>query len=72
MKISVKVKPNSKTPFVEKTGENSYTAAVKAPAKEKRANRALIELLSEHFGIPKSRISILKGHAARDKVISIL
>jgi len=71
MKLLVKVKPNSKVPLLEKTGPNSYVARIKAPAKEGKANDALAELLGDHFNVPKSRITILKGRASRDKVISI-
>lgn len=72
LKLILKVKPNSKKVLLEKTGENTYTARVNAPAKEGKANEAVIELLSDHFDIPKSRISILKGHTGRNKIISIL
>ncbi len=71
MKLSVKVIPNSKQAAVEKVGENTYTARVNAPAKEGKANEAVIELLSDHFDIPKSRITILKGHTGRNKIILI-
>ena len=36
-----------------------------------RANSAVIELLSDYFDVPKSRIKILKGLTGRDKVVSI-
>ena len=36
-----------------------------------RANSAVIELLSEYFDVPKSRIKILKGLTGRDKVVAI-
>jgi len=37
-----------------------------------RANGAVIELLSEYFDVPKSRIKILNGLAFREKTITIL
>ena len=72
MKISIRVKPNSKTTSVEKTEELSYIVRVKAPAKEGKANAAVVEALSEYFGVPKSRISVAKGLASRNKVVEIL
>jgi hypothetical protein len=72
MKFFIKVTPNSKQPSIEKVSENSYNIRVNAPTKEGRANKALIEILSEHFNIPKSRISVIKGLASRNKVIAIL
>lgn len=71
MKIFIKVKASSRQESVEKTGENEYMVRVNAPAKEGKANEGVIELLSEHFDVPKSRITILKGHAGKNKVISI-
>jgi hypothetical protein len=72
MKISVRVKPNSKEEKVDKLLENEYVLRVKAPPKEGKANLAVIELLSEHFGIAKSRIVILKGHKSKNKIVQIL
>ncbi len=36
-----------------------------------RANSAVIELLSEYFDVAKSQIKIVRGVAARDKVVEI-
>jgi len=72
MKIMVKVKPNSKQEKVEKLSETEYVVHVKAPAKEGKANYAVIQLLSEHFRTPKSNISIIKGHKSRNKIIDIV
>lgn len=36
-----------------------------------RANSAVIELLAKHLDVPKSRIKIIKGLTARDKVVAI-
>lgn len=71
MKITARIKPNSKVEKVEVTGDKELRLAIKAPAKEGKANAAAIKLLSEYFGVPKSRISIIKGHASKNKVISI-
>jgi len=71
MRISVKVKPGSKADIVEKVGDNDYIVRVKAPAKEGRANKAVIEALGEYFKRPKSMISILHGQAGRNKVVEI-
>ena len=71
MRVSIKVKPNSKTISVEKLNDGSYTVRVKAPAKEGKANEAVIEALSEYFDKPKSRIAILHGQAGKNKVVEI-
>jgi len=71
MKISVKVKPNSKIEKVEKA-EGFWLIYVKEPPQEDRANLAVINLLSEYFKVPKSRISILKGKKSRQKIVGII
>lgn len=37
-----------------------------------KANDAVIKLLSTHFGIAKSKIKIVRGETARDKVIEVI
>src|SRR3972149_1270861 len=70
MKISVRVKPNMKEEKVEKEG-GIFTVYVKEPAKEGRANKAVVDLLSKYFKIPKSRIVILSGMKSKQKIIEI-
>ena len=71
MKITVRVKPNSKESAVEVTGNNEYILRVNEKARDGKANSAAIGLLSAYFDIPKSRISIIKGRTSRNKIISI-
>ena len=71
MKISVKVKPNSKENAVEPAGEKQYNVRVKEKAIEGRANEAVIKALGEYFGVPKSRITVVKGLKSRNKVVDL-
>ncbi len=71
MKIAVKVKPNSKENKVEVAGNNEYVLRVKEKAQDGKANAAAIKTLSEYLGIPRSRISIVRGHSSKNKIISI-
>ncbi|MCD6080891.1 MAG: hypothetical protein B6D53_00960 [Candidatus Omnitrophica bacterium 4484_49] len=71
MKLSIKVIPNARrSEVVEETG--FLKVKVDAPAKEGKANKRLIEILAEHFKIPKSKIKILKGHNSKNKLVEIL
>jgi len=72
MRISVKVKPNSKKEEIKKLTDNEFVLWVKEPAKENRANQAVIRLLSEYFNVPKSNISIIRGETSKNKIIQIL
>lgn len=71
MKINVSVLPNSKASEVVKIDENSYKVRVNAPAVEGKANKRLVEILAEHFNVPKSSVSILKGFKNRNKIVDI-
>ena len=71
MKIQVKVKPNSKTEEVSQEGD-SFVVKVKEPSKEGRANRAVVKLLAEHFGVPQSQVKILSGFKSKNKVVEIM
>jgi uncharacterized protein (TIGR00251 family) len=72
MKLFVKVKANAKEEKIEKPKENEFILCVKAPAKEGRANKAVIELLSKYFDTPKSRVTIIKGIKSKNKIIEVL
>jgi hypothetical protein len=71
MKISIRVKPNSKESQIEEIGPNQLLVKVKAPPRENRANQEVMEILSKHFQIPRSRISILSGLKSKQKVVKI-
>ncbi len=71
MKVSIKVKPNSKENTVEKLADNEFVVKVKSPPTEGKANNELIRILSEYFDAPKTHIVILKGFKSRQKIVEI-
>jgi uncharacterized protein (TIGR00251 family) len=70
VKIRVNVKPNSKIEELTHEGDD-FTIRVKEPAREGKANQAVIKLLARHFGIPRSQVRILSGPKIRNKVIEV-
>ena len=70
MKIQVEVKPNSKTEEVSQESD-SFIVRVKEPPREGKANQAVIKLLAEHFGVPKSQVRIVSGLRSRNKIIEV-
>ena len=70
-KISVRVKPNSKTEEVIPE-DSGFLVRVKDAPIEGRANRAVIRLLAKHLDIPEARLRISKGLTSRTKTIQIL
>lgn len=71
MKIKVKVIPNSKIEDVTKK-DDGFVVRVREPAKEGRANRAVIKLLADYFKISQGSIIILSGYKSRSKIFEIL
>jgi len=70
MKIRVKVVPNSKVEGVIKEGDG-FLVRVKEPAKEGKANRAVIKLMAEHFEVSQRQVIILSGFRSRSKIIEV-
>ena len=71
MRIQVKVKPNSRNEEVSQEGD-SFIVKVKEPAKEGKANQAVIKLLAKRFGIPKSQVRMLSGFKSKNKVVEVV
>ncbi len=72
MRIKVKVKPNSRSNEVIENGKDSYVVKVSVPPEKGKANKKVIELLSKHFKIPKSAISLVSGELYKEKVFEII
>jgi len=65
------VTPNARRPSVTKLSESEFEVKVDAQALEGRANKRLVEILAEHFGIAKSKLVIVSGAKSRDKVLEV-
>lgn len=70
--ISVKVKPGSRQESLEQSPDGTWLAKVKAPPVDGKANKALIELVAERFGVSKSKVVIKSGAGARLKLVQIV
>jgi hypothetical protein len=53
--------------LVEANEDGSLTVYVREQAVDGKANTAVIRVLAEHFGVPKSRVELVSGAAARIK-----
>ena len=70
-RISVRVYPNAARSEVVGFADGVLRIRVSAPPVKGKANNELLALLSVVLGIGKSRISIIRGHTTRNKVIAI-
>jgi uncharacterized protein (TIGR00251 family) len=70
-RISVTVKPNARSAAITQVSEVEFRVAIREPARDGKANLALVDLLARHFDVPKSSITIVRGHASRKKIIEL-
>ncbi len=71
MLIRVYVTPNAREARVVRVSEDYLEVKVDERAVGGRANKRLLEILAEHFKVPKSRITILNGTKTRNKTIQV-
>jgi len=66
--VVVRVKPgNRKGPLVEVGDDGDLTIYVREPAVEGKATEAVVKLLANHLGVPRSRIELISGATSRVK-----
>ncbi|MCB1682265.1 MAG: DUF167 domain-containing protein [Rhodospirillales bacterium] len=75
-RITIKLTPGAKKNAVtgwetDAAGERFLRVFVTVAPEKGKANAALIKLLSKHWGIPKSAISIVRGETSRVKVLEV-
>jgi uncharacterized protein (TIGR00251 family) len=72
VRISLRIQPGSPKNAVAGFVNGVWKIRIAAPPVEGKANRELIEYLSEILDIPKSSITVVRGETGRDKVIAIV
>jgi len=71
LRIWVTVKPQAKKEEIRRTADAGLIASVQAPARQGKANEALIQLLASYFSTSKSSVRIIRGQTSRKKLIEI-
>ena len=66
--VNIRISPNAKKNEILKDGE-IFKIKITAQPIDGKANKALIEILSKNFKIPKNSIKILKGETSKEKTI---
>ena len=64
--------PNAREARVIGVSQDYVEAWVDERAVGGRANKRLLEILAEHYKIPKSRISIVRGAKSRNKIVQVI
>lgn len=71
VKLSLRVSPNAVDSEIVDFQNGVLRVRISAPPVKDSANKELIAFLSKVFDVSKSRISIVKGHNTRNKVIAV-
>ena len=71
MHIAVKVTPQARRESVVALADGALSISVKEKPERGAANGRVRELLADYFGVPLSRVNMIKGHRAHNKLFSI-
>jgi uncharacterized protein (TIGR00251 family) len=69
--IQVRVKTRARRSTIVAEPDGTWRVELKSPPVDGKANQDLIALVSEHFGCPKSAVSIKSGASSRTKLVVI-
>ena len=69
--LRVKVQTRAKEAGVERISADEYRIRVLAAPSKGEANKEVIKQIAVYFDIPASRITIVRGHKSRNKIIAL-
>lgn len=67
----VKATPKARRNVVEPDGTGGFRVWTTAAPEDGKANAAICALLADHLGLPKSRLSVVRGATSRQKVVRV-
>jgi len=71
MKLFLKVRASAKLKKVERVDEDHFIIWVREPARNGKANQAVIKALSKYLNTPRSAMNIVRGHSSKNKTVKI-
>jgi uncharacterized protein (TIGR00251 family) len=70
-RLAIRVQPRAKRTEVAGERAGAVLVRVAAPPVDGKANAAVCALVAQRAGVPRSAVSIVRGAAARDKVLEV-
>jgi uncharacterized protein (TIGR00251 family) len=67
----VRVSPGATRAGVVGRHGEAWKLRVAAPPEDGRANDAVIRLLADTLAVPRTSVSLVSGHGARDKIVEL-
>lgn len=71
MRLSVRVSTGAAVDEVVERGD-VWRVRVRARPEKGLANNAVVAVIAKELGVPKSRVSVLRGTASRQKIVEVL
>jgi uncharacterized protein len=71
VRIEVRAKPRASKTRIVGVREGALEIALAAPPVDGEANAELIAALARVLGVPKSRVTIVRGASGRNKLVSV-
>jgi uncharacterized protein (TIGR00251 family) len=70
-RLALRVAPGARRTEVLGRHGDGWKVSVASPPERGRANAELVRLLARELAVPAARVTVVRGAAARDKVIEI-
>jgi uncharacterized protein (TIGR00251 family) len=70
-RLRLRVAPGAARAGVVGRHGEAWKVKVAAPAEEGRANDAVVRLLAEALSLPRTSVTLVSGHSARDKIVAL-
>ena len=71
MRLRLRVAPGATRAGVVGRHGDAWKVRVAAPAEGGRANDAVVRLLAEACSLPRTAVTLVSGHGARDKIVEL-
>ena len=71
LRLTVRVQPNASRESARVDSSGALRLAVRAKPVEGAANRAVETYVARLFGVPKRRVTVVRGLRARDKIVAV-
>jgi uncharacterized protein len=70
-RVRLRVAPGATRAGVVGRHGGAWKVRVTAPAEGGRANDAVVRLLADTFELPRTAVTLVSGHSARDKIVEL-
>ncbi len=70
-RLRLRVSPGASRAGIVGRHGDAWKLRVAAPPEDGRANDAVVRLLADTLGLPRTSITLVSGHGGRDKIVEL-